>query len=211
AGCSRAMERGVSGCARLARITGATLLCAVATGVLASVARAQAEATAPQPVVTLVAVGALAILPFLFMTTTSYVKIAVVFSILRNALGTGQVPSGAVIAALSALLTLYVMAPVGSQIAEQAGPAAARIDPQRPLADVEALGAALGAGVEPLRAFLGRNAGARERSLFFELARDARPADQRDEVGEDDLLVLLPAFLVTELSEAFQIGFLVFL
>ena len=65
--------------------------------------------------------------------------------------------------------------------------------------------------MEPLRAFLDRNAGDREQALFLDLARDARPDDQRDEVGEDDLLVLLPSFLVTELSEAFQIGFLVFL
>ena len=80
-----------------------------------------------------------------------------------------------------------------------------------PLADLDALGAAVEAGAGPLRAFLTRNAGARERALFLDLARQARPDDQRDRVGEDDVLVLLPAFLVTELSEAFQIGFLVFL
>ncbi len=164
-----------------------------------------------QPVVTLVALGALAILPFLFMTATSYAKIAVVFSILRSALGTGQVPSGTVIAALSAILTLYVMAPVGAQIAAEAGPAAARVDRENPLSDLDALSAALDAGAGPLRAFLARNAGERERALFLDLARQARPPDQRDAVADDDLLVLLPSFLVTELSEAFQIGFLVFL
>lgn len=201
------MERGQR-CARVAAIACGATACALG---LASVARAQEDAEPPQSLVTLVAIGALAILPFLFMTTTSYVKISVVFSILRNALGTGQVPSGTVIAGLSAILTLYVMAPVGAQIAEVAAPAAARIDPARPLADLDALSAALEAGVEPLRAFLDRNAGEREQALFLDLARDARPDDQRDAVGEDDLLVLLPSFLVTELSEAFQIGFLVFL
>ena len=163
------------------------------------------------PLTTLVAVGALTALPFLFMVTTSYVKISVVFSILKNALGTGETPSGTVIAALSVILSLYVMAPVGEQIAEAAGPAAANIDVDDPLADTDALGAAFEAGVVPLKAFLERNAGERERALFLELARDARPDDQRDRVGEDDLLVLLPSFLVTELTEAFQIGFLVFL
>lgn len=198
-------------CARVARILGA--LGASSTVVLVgSAACAQDASAAPsQPVVTLIAVGALAILPFVFMTTTSYVKIAVVFSILRNALGTGEVPSGTVIAGLSAILTLYVMAPVGAQIVEEAGPAAARVDPQNPLADVDALGAALSAGAGPLRRFLDRNAAEREKALFLDLARRARPADQRDQVQGDDLLVLMPAFLVTELSEAFQIGFLVFL
>ena len=69
----------------------------------------------------------------------------------------------------------------------------------------------MSAGLVPLKSFLSRNAGARERELFFDLAQRARPADQRDRVSEDDLLVLLPSFLITELGEAFQIGFLVFL
>jgi type III secretion protein R len=179
---------------------------------LAAPAAAQGASGGPsQPLTTLIAVGALAVVPLLLMTTTSFVKIAVVFSILRNGLGTGQVPSGTVITALAAILSLYVMAPVGEAIAEEAGPAAAAIDPSDPLADVEAVAAAIDAGLGPLKAFLARNAGAREQALFLDLARDARPDDQRDRVSEDDLLVLLPSFLVTELTEAFQIGFLVLL
>ena len=180
---------------------------------LATFASAQTEpvATSSGPVVTAVALGALTIVPFILMTTTSFVKISVVFSILRNALGTGEVPSGMVIAALAAILSVYVMAPVGEQIADAAGPAAANIDVNDPFDDTDALGAALDAGLVPLRAFLERNAGERERALFLDLARQARPADQQDRVSEDDVLVLLPSFLVTELTEAFQIGFLVFL
>ena len=68
-----------------------------------------------QPLVTLLALGALTLLPFVFMVATSFVKLSVVFSILRNALGTGQVPSGTVVTALAAILTLYVMAPVGQE------------------------------------------------------------------------------------------------
>jgi type III secretion protein R len=178
----------------------------------AGTAFAQQDTSAPsQPIVTIVAVGALAILPVLFMTATSFVKIHVVFSILKNALGAGDVPSGAVIAALAAILTLYVMAPVGAEIAEEAGPAASAIDPNNPLADLDALGAAIEAGARPLKRFLDRNTAEREQSLFLDLARQARPEEQRADVHEDDLLVLLPSFLITELSEAFQIGFLVFL
>lgn len=174
-------------------------------------AHAQDGAASSSPVATLLAVGTLAVVPLILMTTTSFVKIAVVFSILRNGLGTGEVPSGTVITALAAILSLYVMAPVGEQIAEEAGPAAAAIDPADPFADFEALGAAIDAGLGPLSAFLERNAGTRERALFLDLAREARPDDQQDRVSDDDLLVLLPSFLVTELSEAFQIGFLVLL
>ena len=56
-----------------------------------------------------------------------------------------------------------------------------------------------------------RNAGNRERGLFYDLARRSRGPERADEVERDDLLVVLPAFLITELAEAFQIGFLVFL
>lgn len=186
-------------------------MCVALLALVASPARAQTDAAPSHPIVTMMAVGALAVLPFLFMSTTSYVKISVVFSILRNALGTGQVPSATVLAGLSAILTLYVMAPVGAQIADRAGPAAARVDPSQPFRDLDALSATLTAGAAPVRDFLERNAADREKALFLDLARRARPPDQRASVGADDFLVLLPAFLVTELSEAFQIGFLVFL
>lgn len=166
-----------------------------------------------QPLVTLLALGALTLLPFLFMVATSFVKLSVVFSILRNALGTGQVPSGVIITALSAILTLYVMAPVGQEIAAVTAPAVERIDRDDPLRgdSADALFEAIDLGKEPLREFLKRNAGDHERRLFYELALQSRDPDQRGDVTPDDLLVVLPAFLITELAEAFQIGFLVFI
>jgi type III secretion protein R len=166
-----------------------------------------------QPLVTLIALGALTLLPFAFMVTTSFVKISVVFSILRNALGTGQVPSGMVITALAGLLSLYVMAPVGQDIATAAAPAVERIDRDDPLEgeSMDAVFEAIEEGAGPLREFLVRNAGTRERGLFYDLARRSRGPDREDEVERDDMLVVLPAFLITELAEAFQIGFLVFL
>jgi type III secretion protein R len=163
------------------------------------------------PLVTIVSLGALTLLPFAFMTATSFVKISVVFSILRNALGTGQVPSGTVVTALAAILTLYVMAPVGARMSDATAPAVARIDVRDPMATSDAVFEAVRLGVEPLREFLERNAGRRELRLFLDLARRARPADQRASVGERDVLVVLPAFVITELAEAFQIGFLVFI
>ena len=134
-----------------------------------------------------------------------------VFSILRNALGTGQIPNGTVVTALSILLSLYVMAPVGSAMIAAATPEAADVDVAAPLAHPDALVRAIRAGAEPLREFLVRNAGTRERGLFLELAREARPEEQRAELSDTDFLVAAPAFVVTELGEALQIGFLVFL
>ncbi len=161
---------------------------------------------------TLLILGALTVVPFAFMTATSFVKISVVFSILRNALGTGQVPSGAIVTAFSVILSLYVMAPVGSRIIAAAQPSAMSIDVNNPLGEASrpALWETAQKGLEPLRAFLKKNSGSRERGLFTDLARQVRPKDQRADVSPDDLLVVLSSFLVTELAEAFQIGFLVF-
>jgi len=64
---------------------------------------------------------------------------------------------------------------------------------------------------EPIRSFLAANASPTERDRFYEVARAARPEDERDQVGQDDLAVLIPAFMVTELTEAFALGFLIYL
>ncbi len=196
---------------RRARVGGWWL--ALVLALVASPAAAQDTSFASQPVFSLAALALLTILPFAFMATTSFVKISVVLSILRNALGTGQVPSGTVITGLSLILSLYVMGPVGEEIVDAAGPAAARIDQEAPLEgeSFDALIEALDAGKEPLKAFLARHAGDREQALFVDLARQVRSPETRSEVQPDDLLVLLPAFLITELTEAFQIGFLVFI
>ena len=161
----------------------------------------------------LLALALLSLLPFLFMATTSFVKMSVVFSILRNAIGIGQVPSGMVIASLAMILSLYVMNPVGDAMMEAALPSLTRVDQRAPF-EGESLEAAIEAatdGAAPLGDFLKRNASPRERALFLDLARRARAPERRAEVGADDLLVVLPAFLISELSEAFQIGFLVFI
>jgi type III secretion protein R len=162
------------------------------------------------PLLTIVVLGGLSLLPFAFMVSTSFVKLSVVFSILRNALGTGQVPSGMVVAALSALLTIYVMVPVGQQMMAAAEPALARVDRENPFLGEsgDAVFEALTAAVRPLATFLDRNAGDREQRLFLDLARSGR---QTNDIEATDVLVVMPAFLVTELTEAFLIGFLVFI
>lgn len=157
--------------------------------------------------------GALSLLPLVFMTATSFVKISVVFSILRSALGTAQVPSGIIIAALSAILSLYVMAPVGAEMLEAAAPAANSVNWNAPLGphSFDAFRRAGEKMAEPLKVWLSRHANAKETTLFLNLAQEARPVAERQNLTRNDLLVVFPAFLITELSEAFLIGFLIFL
>jgi type III secretion protein R len=162
---------------------------------------------------TLLAIGALALLPLLLIAATSFAKLAVVLTLLRNALGASEIPSAAIITALAAILSVYVMAPVATQMAQRGAPAGARVDMRDPLSSAGSRGAlleAVSAAAEPLAAFLDRNAGPAEKKLFLDLARRARSGDSGS-IAAGDIFVVLPAFLITELKEAFQIGVLVLL
>jgi len=160
---------------------------------------------------TLLLAALLSLVPLLLLTATSFAKLSLVLSLLRNALGTPDVPSGAIVTALALVLSAYVMAPVAREASALAAPALARVSVETPLSPESraALTEAASLALPPLRAFLKRNTAASEQQLFVELARKAA-ADQPPPSG-DELPILLPAFLLTELSEAFQIGVLILL
>jgi type III secretion protein R len=162
-----------------------------------------------RPIVLVVALAIVSLLPLAFMTVTAFVKIATVLQIVRSAIGAQGVPSGTIIMALAAALTLVAMAPVGDKIAARAAPLLAAKE-----ADTATwVRGGIDAVREPLREFLRANASETERERFFDVARRARHerAGQASEVGADDLTVLLPAFVVTELGQAFALGFLIYL
>ena len=129
-------------------------------------------------------------LPFLLVVATSFIKFAVVLAILRRAIGASAIPPATVTLILAALFSLFITAPVGEQIFKAKD---------------------LAGGLEPVRAFFVKHAPERERQSFFELQKQLRPAEERAQVSEHDLMVLAPAFATAELKAAFQIGFLLFL
>lgn len=160
------------------------------------------------PLALVVALAAVSLLPFAFMGVTAFVKIATVLHIVRGAIGAPGVPSNTVTTALAAALTLLAMAPVGERISAGAAPILAT---GKTLDTPALLDRLVPAVREPMRDFLRDNASPSERARFLDVARAARPPEQRDAVSPDQLTVLVPAFVVTELGEAFAIGFLVFL
>src|SRR5262249_30305007 len=125
-----------------------------------------------------------------------------------SAIGAQSIPSSSVIMALSAALTLIAMAPVGDKIAARAAPLFSGKAAPDTVALVER---GIDAVREPMREFLTKNASDTERARFVDVARNARPAPDRESVHPDDLTVLVPSFVVTELGEAFAIGFLLYL
>jgi len=153
----------------------------------------------------LVAVVAIGLIPFVAMVVTSYAKIVVVLGLLRNALGVQQVPPNMVLNGIALLVSMYVMAPIGMEAAETMH--------HEPLAGSPAqiMIQAFGASHEPFRLFLKKHSRERERLFFLRSAHVIWPARLADELREDDLIVLAPAFTLTELADAFKIGFLLYI
>lgn len=166
------------------------------------------------PLGLVVVLAGLAILPFLLIMVTSFVKVAVVLSLLRTAIGAQQVPPNQVITGLVIILSVYIMAPVAMDTYEIVEPVVARIEQQRAEgADPPGYTSYLGdaeAAAQPLKGFLLKHADAGERQLLYELAIQLRTPEQRASLEADDLIVATPAFVLTELKEAFTIGFLLF-
>jgi type III secretion protein R len=161
-----------------------------------------------RPIVLVVALAVVSLVPFAFMTVTAFVKIATVLQIVRSAIGAQSVPSGSVIMALAGALTLIAMAPVGDKIMAGLSPLLSRKDASDTVAVVRD-------GVEairgPMHDFLVANASHAERARFADVARSAQPEARRAGVRDDDFSVVVPAFVVTELGEAFAVGFLIYL
>jgi type III secretion protein R len=143
------------------------------------------------------------------MMVTSFVKISVVLSIVRTAMGTQQIPPTQVITGLAIILTVYIMAPVGQEMYRAANPDSFKGDIMSS-ATVEQMFKAGEAAQEPLRAFLMKKVTTKDRSLFFSLSLKMRKVEDRQGISDKDFLILVPAFVVSELKEAFQIGFLLF-
>jgi type III secretion protein R len=171
-------------------------------------------ALASRPLTWLLVMAGLSVVPFIILLMTSFVKIAVVLSILKSALGTAQIPPNQVVTGLALLLTLFIMAPTGERMFAAAAPALkaapASADVTSPQS-VLAVAAASERAKEPLRAFLLAHSTERDRALFHGLALRLRTPAERAGIGAQDLQVVAPAFLTSELRRAFEIGFLLFI
>ncbi len=141
----------------------------------------------------------LSMAPAILLMMTSFTRLIIVFSFLRNAIGTQQMPPNQVLVGLALFLTVFIMTPVFVRINETAvGPYMA-----------EEIGApeALSLAALPLREFMFKQTREKDLELFLGLSKSARPQN-KDEVST---FVLIPAFMISELKTAFTIGFVLFL
>ena len=179
------------------------------------------------PFALIIVLVGLSLIPFIAMIATSYLKIVVVMSLIRNALGIQSIPPNMVVNALAMILTFYIMAPVvseswGAIVESQKAMAAKAVKPApqaqgqgtyaHPPSTIDLSSLDLSKAAEPFRRFLSEHTAARERAFFVKTAetlwgKDGEPAV----VDHESYWILLPSFCVSELTKAFQIGFLVYL
>jgi flagellar biosynthetic protein FliP len=141
----------------------------------------------------------LSLAPGLLIMTTSFTRIVVVLSFLRSAIGTQQAPSNQIVIGLALFLTFFVMSPVWQQVNAQA------LQPFK--AQTIGQEQALKLGVAPIRKFMFSQTREKDLALFLSLSKLPRPKNADDV----PTLTLIPAFIISELRTAFQIGFLIYI
>jgi type III secretion protein R len=159
----------------------------------------------PDPLSLIVLASVLALIPFLAVMVTSYVKLVVVLSLVRNALGVQQIPPNMVLNGVAVILTIYIMAPIGQQTF-----ANLEKEDLKNL-NVQSIRGITERSATPIRKFLAYHTADREKRFFLDTARRLWGDKAEVKIDKDDFFVLIPAFTVSELTAAFQIGFLLYL
>jgi flagellar biosynthetic protein FliP len=141
----------------------------------------------------------LSMAPAFMLTVTSFTRIIIVFHFLRQAMGTQQMPPNQVLASLAIFMTVVIMMPMGRTINDTA------LQPY--LQEEIGYGEALERAQTPLRAFLFKHTREKDLSVFFSITGLQRPQNKEDV----PTMVLVPAYVISELKTGFQIGFLIYI
>lgn len=149
-------------------------------------------------------IGAMSLMPLLLIICSAFLKIVIVLMITRNAIGVQQVPPNMALYGIALAATLFVMAPVGHQVAEGLQ--------QRPLdfSSTETLQETALAAVQPLQQFMAKNTDPDILTHLLDNTARMWPKEQAEVASRDDLMLLIPAFMLSELQAGFQIGFLIY-
>ena len=141
----------------------------------------------------------LSIAPAILLMTTAFTRVVIVLSFVRQAMGTQQMPPNQVVIGLSLFLTFFIMAPVWTQVNETA------LQPY--LNNQLSQEAALENALKPMREFMFGQTEEKDLELLMDIARVETPANK----GDVPTMTLIPAFMLSELKRAFQMGFLIYI
>ncbi|MDM0030167.1 type III secretion system export apparatus subunit SctR [Variovorax saccharolyticus] len=157
------------------------------------------------PVSLAVFLALLGMVPLLLVVTSSFLKISVVLMLVRNALGVQQVPPNILVYALSLILSMYVMAPVLNQVANEVEASPKAMQSTAAIFDLGRRAS------EPMRGFLLKHTDPTRKAFFMESIHKMWPPQEAASVRSDHFLILMPAFVVSQLASAFEVGFLLYL
>lgn len=152
-----------------------------------------------------IALFAAAFIPLFVVTMTGFLKLSVVLFLVRNALGIQQTPPNFVLYSIALILAIYITSPLLNTTFTRLN--AAKVD----TSSVESLQSAAERIKEPIKEHLARFSYPKERQFFTAATARIWPESARQDVKDDDLLILLPSFISSELTRAFEIGFLLYL
>lgn len=173
----------------------------------------QLQFTGPSVVSKMAVLAGIALLPFAIMLLTSYVKIVIVLSLVRNALGVQQSPPNQVLNGIALLLTIYVMFPTGYAMYKASEGVINKDSPPELFSTqtTSYLINVLDASKEPLRGFLERNTIPKHSRSFYQIAHRMFPEPFKEDLKQTDFIILMPSFITSQLKAAFEIGVLVYL
>lgn len=161
----------------------------------------------PNPIILISFLILMGLAPFIAILTSSFVKLMVVMQLTRTALGLQQEPPNMALSGIAIILSIYIMAPVALETKEIFTSKGVDITDIRNPGFTDALRES----AVPLQGFLARHSKKEERDFFVDATKKIWPEKYSKDISEDHLLVLIPAFLVSELTIAFQVGFLIYL
>ncbi len=157
----------------------------------------------------------LALSPFLIMLLSSYLKIIITLVLLRNALGVQQTPPSQVLNGIALILTFYVMFPTGIAMYDAAKTSLkTHQQSSANLFSVEGASVAIQvvkAAREPLKQFLLRNTPKNQLQSFYKVSQKTFPESLRNKISAKDFVIVVPAFIIGQLKNAFEIGVLIYL
>ena len=167
----------------------------------------------PSMVTKVAVLAGLSLMPFAIMLLTSYMKIIVVLSLLRNALGVQQTPPNQVLNGIALLITIYVMFPTGVLMYQSAAGVIEKSPPKDLLSSESAafIVEVVEKAKNPLRDFLVRNVSPKHTQSFLGIATRLFPEPYKSELKQSDFIILIPSFITSQLKTAFEIGVLIYL
>jgi type III secretion protein R len=156
----------------------------------------------------------MSLLPFIIMILTSFLKVVVVLSLLRTALGVQQAPPNQVINGVAFLLSLFIMYPTGLKMYDATKPIIAQTQAPDSLLSPDSstyVIAVAQAASEPFREFLKKNSSPKHQALFYRLAYRGLPDEYKESLKPDHFIVLVPSYITGQLKDAFEIGVLIYI